>query len=153
MREHDGHFGGEESGGLSAAGHIPEKDGIFACLLVVEMMSAAGKRLPELISNLESEYGVLVSRRKDIRVSRSQIPVLHETLVAFRPKTIGGLKVKSTCDRDGVYWVLEDGSWILSRFSDTEPVLRCYIETADSKRLDEIERDVMEGLSLQETDK
>ncbi|MDO9546221.1 MAG: phosphoglucomutase/phosphomannomutase family protein [Pelolinea sp.] len=122
-------LGGEESGGISFLGHIPEGDGIIMGLLLVEIVAEAGIPLSELVANLLADVGPAQYARRDQRLKR---PVAKEkmvnTLVSNAPKEIGGVKVTEVSTKDGVKYYLEDNSWLLIRPSGTEPVLRVYAE-------------------------
>jgi phosphomannomutase len=122
-------IGGEESGGISFHGHIPEGDGILMGLLLLEIVATSGKTLYELVENLLSEVGPAFYQRTDLRLSH---PVSKEamsrSLVAEAPAEIGGEKVSSISTIDGIKYMLADGSWLLIRPSGTEPVLRVYAE-------------------------
>lgn len=125
-------FGGEESAGLTIEGHVPEKDGILADLLVAEMVGARGRSLAELSSELENEIGPYHSRRLDLPLS----PTERESLVRIRsapPERFASRRVLSTNLIDGLKLLLEDGSWILVRESGTEPVARVYVEGRSEK--------------------
>jgi alpha-D-glucose phosphate-specific phosphoglucomutase len=148
LREYNGLLGGEESGGVSVWGHVPEKDGILACILAVEMMAYSGKTFSELIEQLYRDYGQLVNRRQDIRFSPGRETQLRERLSAFRPRTIAGLKVLSISDQAGMRWELADNSWLLARFSDTEPLLRIYTESPDLTTMEAIEKEICEALEI-----
>jgi alpha-D-glucose phosphate-specific phosphoglucomutase len=122
-------IGGEESGGISFRGHIPEGDGVLMGLLLVEMIACSGGTMYELVADLLKNYGPAMYRRVDIRLKR---PVA-KTLITRRmmegaPKRIGGELVVEVQDTDGVKYILEDDSWLLIRPSGTEPVLRVYAE-------------------------
>jgi len=125
-------IGGEESGGISIKGHIPEGDGVLTGLLLVEMVAATGKPLEQLVSELLQEFGPSHYTRDDLRLAR---PISKPRMVAAlrdnAPASIGGTKVKSVNDVDGVKYVLEDDSWLLIRPSGTEPVLRVYVEARE----------------------
>jgi phosphomannomutase len=122
-------LGGEESGGISFLGHIPEGDGIIMGLLLVEIVAEAGIPLSELVANLLADVGPAQYARRDQRLKR---PVAKDkmvnTLVSDAPKEIGGVKVTEVSTKDGVKYYLEDNSWLLIRPSGTEPVLRVYAE-------------------------
>jgi phosphomannomutase len=120
-------FGGEESAGLTIEGHVPEKDGILADLLVAEMTGAAGKSLDELSEDLRRQIGPYCSTRLDLPAS----PEEKKALAARRdspPERFAGRRVDSVNRLDGLKLILEDGSWILVRESGTEPVARVYAE-------------------------
>jgi len=131
-------FGGEESSGLTIRGHIPEKDGILACLLVAEMVAArGGKSLTSMLKTLQQEVGPLHSVRTHFNLTAK----LKERLLRKLkrpPKTFNGRKVVKVIDLDGKKLLLDDGSWFLMRFSGTEPLVRCYGEAATRTELREL---------------
>jgi len=122
-------IGGEESGGISIKGHIPEGDGILMGLLLLEIMGAARAPLHEIIEDLQATFGPTVYRRNDLRL---KTPVPKAEMVARlsdnAPATMGGETVADVQTTDGVKFVLADESWLLIRPSGTEPVLRVYAE-------------------------
>lgn len=122
-------IGGEESGGISFKGHIPEGDGPLMGLLLVEMIAVRRKTLRALVEELLAEVGPAYYERTDLRLNR---PVekarMTEHLVRTAPAEIGGQKVVEVMKRDGVKYLLADDSWLLIRPSGTEPVLRVYAE-------------------------
>lgn len=122
-------IGGEESGGISFSGHIPEGDGILIGLLIVEMVAKSGGTLSELVADLINDVGPAYYSRKDIRLSR---PIAKQQIVerlqADAPTALGGESVVEVSIRDGVKYILSDDSWLLIRPSGTEPVLRVYAE-------------------------
>lgn len=129
MMSEDVLIGGEESGGISFKGHIPEGDGPAMGLLLVEMVAAAKKSLHEMVGELLEEVGPAFYERKDLRLSR---PVAKAEMTDFlmkqAPAKIGAEKVSDISNRDGVKYILADDSWLLIRPSGTEPVLRVYAE-------------------------
>jgi len=129
MLQGDVLIGGEESGGISFHGHIPEGDGILMGLLLLEIVATSGKTLYELVKQLLDEVGPAFYQRTDLRLSH---PVSKEamsrSLVEDAPAEIGGEKVASISTVDGVKYLIADGSWLLIRPSGTEPVLRVYAE-------------------------
>ena len=127
-------MGGEESAGLSVAGHLPEKDGILACLLVTEMVARTGKRIFELTQDLFQEFGPFYSKRIDVKLT----PQLKESLqrkLVNPPRELGGLKVRNVKTIDGVKLEFNDQTWLLFRLSGTEPVARMYAEACTPKEL------------------
>jgi phosphoglucomutase len=127
-------LGGEESAGLTIEGHVPEKDGILADLLVAEMVGATSQTIGELTKGLETEIGPFHSERLDLPLSAKA----RETLAARRkapPDTFAGRAVQSVNLLDGMKLLLADGSWILVRESGTEPVARVYVEARSVKDL------------------
>lgn len=129
MMRDDVLVGGEESGGMSFKGHIPEGDGVLMGLLLTEMVSARGIPLDALVGELLEDVGPSHCERLDQRLSR---PVAKQEMVEHltrqTPASIDGAKVKEVSTKDGVKYLLEDGSWLLIRPSGTEPVLRIYAE-------------------------
>jgi len=130
MREQDAILGGEESGGVSIRGHVPEKDGILASLLFVEMLARTGKKPLELLQEIYSRFGPLYSERLDLRVSEAAKEQMLENMQAWEPRELGGVPVAAFSRVDGHKAVLADGTWCLVRPSGTEPVFRIYVEAA-----------------------
>jgi phosphomannomutase len=129
MMKEDILIGGEESGGISFKGHIPEGDGPAMGLLLVEIIAAAKKSLHELVQELLEEVGPAFYKRTDLRLNRPAAKnEMTEILTDQAPPEIGGEKVKDISTRDGVKYILGDDSWLLIRPSGTEPVLRVYAE-------------------------
>ena len=125
-------LGGEESAGLTVEGHVPEKDGILADLLVAEMVGATGKTLTELSAALTERIGPFSTSRLDLELSEAARSRL-QTLRASPPGRFGGRSVASVHLLDGIKLLLSDGSWILFRESGTEPVARVYVEAASDE--------------------
>jgi phosphomannomutase len=132
-------IGGEESGGISIRGHIPEGDGILMGLLLLEIMAAADAPLHEIIADLQANYGPAVYRRIDKRLRR-QLPKAEVVarLADNAPATLVGQAVKGVHTTDGVKFELSDHSWLLIRPSGTEPVLRIYAEAHRADDVDEL---------------
>lgn len=122
-------IGGEESGGISFKGHIPEGDGILMGLLLIEMVASSGTSLSELVENLLAEVGPVHYERSDLRLKR---PVEKNAMVRRlqdeAPAEIGGESLSQVNATDGVKYIFADDSWLLIRPSGTEPVLRVYAE-------------------------
>ncbi len=129
MMQEDVLIGGEELGGISFKGHIPEGDGPIMGLLLVEMIACARKPLGEMVNDLLAEVGPAIYERVDMRLSR---PVAKAEMTAIlsktAPKEIGGESVLEVNPRDGIKYIMADDSWLLIRPSGTEPVLRVYVE-------------------------
>ena len=127
-------LGGEESAGMSMYRHLPEKDGILACLLVAEMVARTGKRIGELVEEMYEEFGTYYSKRADMKLT----PQLKESLaqkLANPPRNIDGLTVKDVNTTDGVKLIFDERTWLLFRLSGTEPVARIYAEACSPKDL------------------
>jgi phosphomannomutase len=132
-------IGGEESGGMSFQGHIPEGDGVLMGLLLTEMVATMRSPLEELVAALLAQVGPSYYSRLDLRLSA---PVAKERMVARlaqdAPSAIGGTSLASVSTLDGVKYLLEDESWLLIRPSGTEPVLRVYAEARDPRMMEEL---------------
>lgn len=134
-------LGGEESGGMSVQGHVPEKDGILAASLIVEMMSGA-KSLRELQKELFGKFGCLVSARLDLKCAPDQKEKLLKRLQEWSPESIDGLAVRERSTKDGVKLVLDNGSWVLVRPSGTEPLFRLYVEATSREELSRLQENI-----------
>jgi phosphomannomutase len=122
-------IGGEESGGISFQGHIPEGDGVLMGLLVVEMVAKSGGTLKQLVADLLSSVGPAHYARTDLRLSKPvEKKEMSVRLTEQAPVAIGGQKVLRVANMDGSKYILADDSWLLIRPSGTEPVLRVYAE-------------------------
>lgn len=140
MLETDALIGGEESGGYAFRGHVPERDGILAGLYILDMMVRTGKKPSELLGMLFDKVGAHYYDRIDTRFEGSREQRKQRILEA-KPETIGGMKVLSLETRDGFKFNLEDGGWLLIRFSGTEPIIRVYTETTQKDRVQSILED------------
>jgi alpha-D-glucose phosphate-specific phosphoglucomutase len=122
------YLGGEESAGMSVLGHVPEKDGILADLLVLEMMAARRMTLAEMRDDLYSRVGGRYFRRVDHRLDAAAMDGLRARVAGDPPEEMSGKPVTRVDRTDGLKLVLADGSWVLIRLSGTEPVVRQYVE-------------------------
>ncbi len=128
IREDKIALGGEESAGLTIRGHIPEKDGILACLLVAEMLAARNASISEQIQRLFRKVGrSFAPTRENLHLTDEQKSLAIQKSKADA-STLLGRKIKSIDRTDGAKFAFEDGSWILLRLSGTEPLLRLYVE-------------------------
>jgi len=139
MMKEDVIIGGEESGGLSIKGHIPEKDGILANLLVVEMVAKRKKSLSRIWDDLVLKIGLFKELRKKLALSEDQKNAIIKELGNTSLKEIEGVKISEVRKTDGIKVILKDGSWFLCRPSGTEPVLRIYAESKEEKILNGID--------------
>ena len=128
-------IGGEESAGLSIRGHLPEKDGILACLLVAEMIASRKTSLGEMLNQVYARVGKLVSGRIGVKLTEELQRGLASKLER-EPKEFGGRRVTSINRVDGAKFILEDGSWVLMRPSGTEPLVRIYAEAPTEQDLE-----------------
>ena len=132
IREDKIALGGEESAGLTVRGHVPEKDGILACLLVAEMIAARGASLGEQVRTLFKKAGSeFWPVRENLHLNDEQKANAVKK-VAVDASTLLGRKVVSTDRTDGAKFCFEDGSWMLLRLSGTEPLLRLYVEAGSA---------------------
>jgi phosphomannomutase len=132
LREKKVVVGGEESGGISLVTHIPEKDGIFSALLVMESIALSGASLDHIMNDIYKKYGYFESARLDIRVDKLPNIRLRE----FESKigdTILGKKISKINKMDGLKIILGDGSWLLFRRSGTENMVRVYAESSNRR--------------------
>ena len=149
IREDKIAMGGEESAGLTIRGHVPEKDGILACLLVAEMLAAGGTSIEEQIRALFKKLGrEFWPLRENMHLNDEQKANAVKR-VAIDASALIGRKVASVDRTDGAKFVFEDGSWMLLRLSGTEPLLRLYVEdsslAASTKLANEAKKWVLEG--------
>jgi len=140
MLETNAMIGGEESGGYAFRGNVPERDGILAGLYILDMMVKLQRKPSELIDLLFSKVGPHFYDRVD-RTFKGERSAREQAILAANPATIGGLKVTGLNTTDGFKFSLEDGGWLLIRFSGTEPIMRVYCETTHKDRVPFILKD------------
>lgn len=130
-------IGGEESGGISILGHIPEGDGLLIGLLLTEMVARRGKSLGQQVDELMNcpYVGHFRYARHDRAVRPFDKQALLSALADDRPDTLAGQRLLHLNDRDGVKLIFEDQSWLLIRPSGTEPVLRIYAEAGSDEQV------------------
>jgi phosphomannomutase len=135
MRETDVLIGGEESGGMGFQGHIPERDGILANLMLLEMLATTKKSVTQIVADLQKEFGKSAYDRIDMHYPLEQRGKLIETLRRDPPRALLGSPLAEMKDFDGVKYVAEDDSWLMFRVSGTEPIIRIYSEAASATRV------------------
>ena len=145
MLEVDALIGGEESGGYAFRGHVPERDGLLAGLFLLDLMVRRGKKPAELVRELFDVVGEHYYERIDRPLAPDARRDGEARLRQQNPERIGGLRVTSINTFDGFKFSMEDGGWLLIRFSGTEPLVRVYCETTDRSRVQPILQD---GLAL-----
>lgn len=126
-------IGGEESGGIAMKGYIPERDGIFCALTLLEVLRYYKKTLSEIWAELESQYGTFVFKREDYHFE-DELNV-RKMLDKIDFDTVLNLKVKEKNFIDGRKFIFSDDSFLLIRVSGTEPVVRVYVECGDEEKL------------------
>jgi phosphomannomutase len=131
-------IGGEESGGYGFRGHVPERDGILAGLYFLDLMLKTGKTPAELVDYLHSKVGPHYFNRVDVKFPTNERQAITNRIQDNFPKSIDGIKVTEINTRDGFRFVLADTTWMLIRFSGTEPVLRIYTESNTPTRVEKL---------------
>lgn len=132
-------IGGEESGGITIQGHVPEKDGILACLLMAEVVAMRRKSLGEILQDLYKEVGTFFYKRMSIPIDEEGKKRLLDKLASNPPTDFSGLEVREAISvSGGKKFMLKDGSWIFIRPSSTEEIVRCYIDTDTEERLQKL---------------
>jgi len=116
-------------------GHVPDKDGILACLLVAEMVAVEGKPVGELLTDLYRRVGQFHTARINLHLSAQLAAGVGEKLAAL-PRSLAGHQVVEVVRTDGVKLILDNGCWALFRKSGTEPVVRVYAEARSASELE-----------------
>ncbi|NTV02492.1 MAG: phosphoglucomutase/phosphomannomutase family protein [Chlorobiaceae bacterium] len=137
MTTNDILIGGEESGGIGITSFLPERDGVYIGLLVLEIMARRKKTLSELVGELFEEYGFFCYNRIDLHVADERKQAIISAASDGRLSSIAGLAVKSFNGLDGFKYHF-DGGWLLIRPSGTEPVLRIYCEADSREKVDKV---------------
>ncbi len=138
MMAEDALIGGEESAGFAFRGHVPERDGILSGLYFLDFMVRKGKRPTELVEYLYSKVGPHHYQRLDIEFPPGERQTITRRLAEERPAQIDNLKLQEVDTKDGFRFLLESGSWLLIRFSGTEPLLRIYAESDSPARVNRL---------------
>ena len=128
MTETDAIIGGESSGGLAVKGHISGKDGIYAAALLVEMLAVTGKKLSELYKEICDIYGELAYAEAAFTMTQERKAELQQLLFEQMACPDFGSNVEHISREDGCKVYFKDGSWVICRFSGTEPLLRMAAE-------------------------
>jgi phosphomannomutase len=147
MLETNAMMGGEESGGYAFRDNVPERDGILAGLFILDMMVRLKKKPSELLDLLFSKVGAHYYDRIDTSFKGDRA-VRERMVLNANPSTIGGLKVTGLNTTDGFKFGLEDGGWVLIRFSGTEPIIRVYCETTHKEAVPAILQDGLKIVGL-----
>lgn len=142
MKKPDVLVGGEESGGFGFPRHIPERDGVFSDLMLLELMATTGKTLGQLVADLQREFGPTKYRRIDLHLSAEEIARVRGRMQTLDIKAIGDHRVTKHETMDGHHFLFDDESWLLFRASGTEPLIRIYAEAPTS---DQVEAWLAEG--------
>ena len=145
MMAKDAMMGGEESGGYGYRGHMPERDGILSGLFFLDFMITLKKSPSQLIEYLYSKVGPHYYDRLDVDFPPEDRETIMKRLTNSKPSTIAGTAVHEIDTRDGFRFLLKDGSWMLIRFSGTEPIMRIYSE---SNSMENVKRFLAAGKKL-----
>ncbi|MCC7103564.1 MAG: phosphoglucomutase/phosphomannomutase family protein [Chloroflexi bacterium] len=145
MMETGAIMGGEESGGFGFAGHIPERDAIVSGAMLLDLMVRLGRPMSGVLDHLRDQVGSLYYNRVDVHFPPEKRQQILDRVGNARLTTVDGSKVVSVNTADGYKFILDDDSWLLVRFSGTEPLLRIYTETTSPER---VERILAEGRRL-----
>lgn len=135
-------IGGEESGGFGFPRHIPERDGVFSDLLLLEYMANDNKTLGELVSDLQKKFGPTKYRRMDNHLDQETIQRVREKMNTLDIPSVCGKKLVHHETMDGHHFLFDDDSWLLFRASGTEPLIRIY---AEAPSMDQVEEMLAEG--------
>ncbi|MDO8577935.1 MAG: phosphoglucomutase/phosphomannomutase family protein [Dehalococcoidales bacterium] len=138
MQEHNALIGGEESGGYGFRGHVLERDGVLANLFFLDLMTRTKKLPSELLDYLYGKVGTHHYQRQDIIFPEEKRQAIIQRLKQNVPGDIDGITVKQFDTVDGFRYTLKDGSWLLIRFSGTEPLLRIYAEDGSPDRVEKL---------------
>jgi alpha-D-glucose phosphate-specific phosphoglucomutase len=131
-------IGGEESGGYGFRGHVPERDALLAGLYFIDFMARTSKKPSQLLQYLYSKVGAHHYNRLDIDFPEEQREIIIKRVSSSSPQTLDGVKVAKKDTFDGFRFTLADSSWLLIRFSGTEPLLRIYAESDSPARVDRL---------------
>jgi alpha-D-glucose phosphate-specific phosphoglucomutase len=135
MLEQDAMIGGEESGGYGFRGHVPERDALLAGLCFLDLMVKTGKTPSQLLKDLYDKAGEHHYDRVDIEFAEAEREIITNRVQDSHPKTIDNVEVVKEDTIDGFRYTLADGTWLLIRFSGTEPLLRVYTESNSLQRV------------------
>jgi phosphomannomutase len=135
MRANDVLIGGEESGGIGFRGHIPERDGLLAGLMLLEMLAVTKKSVTQIAADIEKEFGARAYDRIDTPYPLEKRVPLVEWLQKSPPKTLLKIKIRDVKTFDGVKFIAENDDWLMFRTSGTEPIIRIYAESDSSKNV------------------
>jgi alpha-D-glucose phosphate-specific phosphoglucomutase len=139
--------GGEESGGLSVKGHVPEKDGILACLLMAELVATEKKSLGQILQRLSKKIGEFFTDRINVAIAPDKKDALLAKLGSGL-QSIGLFKVEKFITTDGFKFLLPNREWVAFRASGTEPLIRCYIEAKSKAGLKKLQTACRELLAM-----
>jgi phosphomannomutase len=154
MMETNAILAGEESGGFAFRGHIPERDGVLSGMFFASMIVDYGMPLSRILAHLEDLVGPHEYARHDIRLDREEYAErrarIYGQLEREPLRELAGKPVVRSRSDDGFKYYLKDGSWVLVRFSGTEPLIRVYSEAPNRAQVDELLHALEERLGVQQ---
>jgi len=154
MQEVNGLLGGEESGGFAFRGHIPERDGVLSGMMFAAMIVDYGRPLSKILDHLIELVGPHSYARHDLHLDRDEYPTrrveIYGRLQQDPPTEIAGSRIVRSRTDDGFKYYLEDGSWVLIRFSGTEPLIRVYSEAPSNERVEQLLAALEDRLGLRQ---
>ena len=138
MTEENAVIGGESSGGLTVRGHINGKDGIYAAMLLIEMIAVTGRKLSEIYKDIEAECGAIYMEERDYKFTKEKKEEIHKILIEDKqiPELPYKIQHVSYMDVSKVYF--ENGGWVIGRFSGTEPLIRIFCEMPTKEQAIEV---------------
>ncbi len=126
-------LGGESSGGLTVRNHINGKDGVYAAMLLVEMLAVTNKKISEIQEMIQEEYGAIHMEEKGYQFSQERKDEIYHVLMEEKLLPSMNYPIKNVSYLDGCKVYFENGGWIIARFSGTEPLLRIFCEMPEEK--------------------
>lgn len=138
MNETDAVIGGESSGGLTVRGHIKGKDGIYAAMLLVEMLAKTGKKLSEIYRDIEAECGSIYMEERDYKFNQEKKDAMNRILMAEKQIPELPYEIEKVSYLDGSKVYFKNGGWVIARFSGTEPLLRIFCEMPEEAQAKEV---------------
>ena len=130
--------GGEESGGYAFAFHLPERDGVFCALLLIESLALSGRDLDGALADLAAEFGQFAYGRRDVLLPVETIAAYLEQVAGSPPAEVAGEPVSEVRDMDGIKYLFGEKGWLLHRLSGTEPMVRLYCEHENESAVKQI---------------
>jgi phosphomannomutase len=138
MNEGEVAAGGEESGGYAFGFHLPERDGVFNALLLLESLAQSGRDLDGALEDLAAEFGSFEYGRRDVCQPVAVLSAYLDSVREGPPIAIAGFPVTGVSEKDGVKYLLGPDGWLLHRLSGTEPMVRLYCEHVDGEAVGRI---------------
>lgn len=133
MTEIDAVIGGESSGGLTVRGHINGKDGIYAAMLLIEMIAITGRKISEIYKDIEAECGSIFMEERDYKFSQERKIEINNILMVEKKMPDLPYEIEKVSYMDGCKVYFKNGGWVIGRFSGTEPLIRIFCEMPDKK--------------------